>query len=91
MEGMCLNPFFFTDHLGQGYVMSYQNQIMPVNPGRTSSLDWGLVAKSAQSEHPGVVQISFADGSCRAIPQTISMTIYDALMTRDGGESISIP
>jgi prepilin-type N-terminal cleavage/methylation domain-containing protein len=91
MAEMCTNPFFFTNHIGEGYVMSYQNQIMPINPGRRSPLVNGLVVKSAQSDHPGIVQICLSDGSCRALTQTISMTIYDALMTRDGGETISIP
>jgi hypothetical protein len=91
MREMCVNPFFFTNHVGEGYVMSYRNQIMPINPGDTSSLDLGLVVKSAQSDHPGVVQIGLTDGSCRAIPRTTPMAIYDALMTRHGGESISIP
>jgi hypothetical protein len=91
MSEMCTNPFFFNNHVGEGYVMSYQSQIMPINPGIISSLDLGLVAKSAQSDHPGIVQVCLSDGSCRALTQTISMTIYDALMTRDGGESIAVP
>jgi hypothetical protein len=88
---MCLNPFFFNNHVGEGYVMTYQNQILPINPGNTSPLDGGLITKSTQSDHPGIVQISLADGSCRTLSQTISMTIYDALMTRHGEESVTIP
>jgi prepilin-type N-terminal cleavage/methylation domain-containing protein len=91
MAEMCTNPFFFNNHVGEGYVMSYRNQIMPINPGETSSLDLGLVVKSAQSDHPGIIQICLSDGSCRVLSQTTSMTIYDALMTRDGGEAVSIP
>jgi prepilin-type processing-associated H-X9-DG protein len=41
------------------------------------------------SRHPGIVNILFADGSSRAIKQTIAVAVWWALGTRAGGELIS--
>ena len=43
---------------------------------------------TARSFHPGIVQVAFLDGSARAIPNTIDLTIWRALATRGGGEVI---
>jgi type II secretory pathway pseudopilin PulG len=40
------------------------------------------------SMHPGLVNHLFADGSARAIADTIDPPVYDALVTRAGGETI---
>ena len=46
-------------------------------------------ALTATSRHPGVVNVLFADGSTRAVKQTIAVPVWWALGTRSGGEVIS--
>jgi prepilin-type N-terminal cleavage/methylation domain-containing protein/prepilin-type processing-associated H-X9-DG protein len=46
-------------------------------------------ALTATSRHPGVVNVLFADGSTRAIKQTVAVQVWWALGTRSGGEVIS--
>jgi prepilin-type N-terminal cleavage/methylation domain-containing protein len=43
----------------------------------------------AGSYHPGGAQFCLGDGSVRFVSQTINMTIYQALGSRDGGETIA--
>jgi prepilin-type processing-associated H-X9-DG protein len=44
---------------------------------------------NAQSNHPGGVNVLFADGSCRFVKDGIQMRIWMALGTRANGETIS--
>ena len=46
-------------------------------------------ANPPSSRHPGVVNVLFADGSTRAIKQTVAAPVWWALGTRAGGELIS--
>ena len=46
-------------------------------------------AVTATSRHPGIVNVSFADGSVKAVKGTINPQIWWALGTRAGGEVIS--
>jgi hypothetical protein len=90
----CFNPFFVVTDSSQGYVIaslppSFQFFINP--PKETGYSDPNNIARSAQSEHPGGVMVGLVDGSCRFLTQTISMSIYDAIMSRHGGESTSVP
>jgi prepilin-type N-terminal cleavage/methylation domain-containing protein/prepilin-type processing-associated H-X9-DG protein len=64
------------------------NHIMPPN---TWSCGSGQEdgAYTASSRHPGVVNVLLADGSIRAVKQTIAMQVWWALGTRSGGEVIS--
>lgn len=49
--------------------------------------DWeGTTAMSANSKHPGGVNVGMADGSVRFVPDTISAAAWWAMGTRDGGE-----
>ncbi len=45
--------------------------------------------RDAASRHPGVTSFLFGDGSVRFLKDTISLTIYQALSTRNKGEVIS--
>jgi prepilin-type processing-associated H-X9-DG protein len=45
-------------------------------------------AYTASSRHPGVVNLLFADGSTRAIKNTIAPQTWWALGTRAGGEVV---
>jgi prepilin-type N-terminal cleavage/methylation domain-containing protein len=88
------NPFFVVNDGSQGYVMTSQNAtvLLFINPQIDTSFgDGNYIGRSAQSDHPSGVQVGLVDGSCRFLPQTISMSIYDAIMTRHGSESVSVP
>jgi hypothetical protein len=90
----CLNPFFVVTDSSQGYVMTSQNAtfLFLINPFiDTTFSDPNNIIRSAQSDHPGGVMVGLVDGSCRFLTQTIPMSIYDAIMTRYGGESVTMP
>ena len=48
-----------------------------------------LAALSPSSRHPGVVNMLMADGSVKAIKNTININAFWALGSRSGGEVIS--
>ena len=41
-----------------------------------------------RSDHPGGANFAFVDGSVRFVDETIEKAVYQALATRDGGETI---
>jgi prepilin-type N-terminal cleavage/methylation domain-containing protein/prepilin-type processing-associated H-X9-DG protein len=47
------------------------------------------IATTANSRHPGGVNVALADGSVRFIKSTVNITAWRALGTRNGGETIS--
>jgi prepilin-type N-terminal cleavage/methylation domain-containing protein/prepilin-type processing-associated H-X9-DG protein len=75
------------------------NTIVPPNGGGTalwSACRVGCCVQSqhahfvnATSKHPGGVNVLFGDGAVRFLKNTVDMTTYWALGTRDGGEVIS--
>jgi prepilin-type processing-associated H-X9-DG protein len=71
-----------------GATSTRYNHIMPPN---TWSCGSGQTdgAYTASSRHPGVVNVLLADGSTRAVKQTIAVQVWWALGTRAGGEVIS--
>jgi prepilin-type processing-associated H-X9-DG protein len=71
-----------------GATSTRYNHIMPPN---TWSCGSGQTdgAYTASSRHPGVVNVLMADGSTRAIKQTIAVPTWWALGTRADGEVIS--
>ena len=50
--------------------------------------NWRILL-SANSNHPGGVNVTFTDGSVRFIKDSISLVTWQALGTRNGGEVIS--
>ncbi|MDR2117446.1 MAG: DUF1559 domain-containing protein [Planctomycetaceae bacterium] len=93
LNDTCMNPFFLVNDSAQGQIQTYIDMELPINPPRQKA--WGAstgrVTRTAESDHPGGIQVGVADGSCRFLMQTMPMSVYDALMTRTGGESISLP
>jgi prepilin-type N-terminal cleavage/methylation domain-containing protein/prepilin-type processing-associated H-X9-DG protein len=77
---------------GHPYVGRY-NHVMPPNTWSCAYDVNGIIndngANPPSSRHPVVVNVLFADGSTRAIKQTIAVPVWWALGTRAGGELIS--
>jgi len=77
--------------IGTGNV--YSHNMMPNEPSChhfDGGTDWGgdnLFA--ASSAHSGGVQVLFADGSVHFISENVSMGVWWALGTRNGGEAVS--
>ena len=44
-----------------------------------------------RSLHPGGAHFCFADGSVPFVSETIALTIYQALSTRAGRETVTLP
>lgn len=73
------------------YAVTWGSTAAPLNP----TVQTGLVAgffhnetDSFRSDHPGGVNFAFVDGSVRFLPDDIEFSVYQALSTRDGGETI---
>jgi prepilin-type processing-associated H-X9-DG protein len=61
-----------------------------VMPPNTWGCRGGVLASfNASSRHPGIVNVSFLDGSVRAVKSTINKNTWWALGTRGGGEVLS--
>lgn len=45
----------------------------------------------ARSRHPGGVNVTFVDGSVSFIGDDVEVTLYQALGSREGGESVQVP
>lgn len=83
---------------GANYTQTVMNTVVPPNwryptciatgpPGYASDRD-GLYP--ARSEHPQGAMHAFADGSVHFISDNTNYDMYQALGTRDGGESVSL-
>jgi prepilin-type processing-associated H-X9-DG protein len=71
-----------------GSTSTRYNHIMPPN---TWSCGSGQTdgAYTASSRHPGQINVLFADGSTRAVKQTVAVQVWWALGTRSGSEVVS--
>jgi hypothetical protein len=80
------NQFFWVDHTSTGYVTAENDQAgnAPFPPNSTV-----LNNRGAHSDHPNGVQSTMVDGHLRWISEHISFSVYRALFTRMGGESIA--
>lgn len=68
---------------------SLYNHNLPINDNTCTS--GGYVqegAWTAASQHPGVANVLFADGHVRALKESISLTVWQALSTCNGGEPL---
>lgn len=79
-----------------GYDATQYNHVAPPNWG---AIDCGVsfipdtpaehAIVAARSEHPGFVNAAFGDGHVKKIRDDIDLTVWRALGTRNGGETIS--
>ena len=46
-------------------------------------------AATASSRHPGIVNVTFCDGSVKAIKSTINFAVWWSAGTREAGETVS--
>jgi len=66
------------------------NHVMPPNSWSCAyNGDNGGGAFPPSSRHPGVVNILFGDGTVRPVKDTVNFTVFWALGTRAGGETVS--
>jgi prepilin-type N-terminal cleavage/methylation domain-containing protein/prepilin-type processing-associated H-X9-DG protein len=81
-------------HIGQPAIGRY-NHVMPPNTWACGSGSIGATGNSTngafppQSRHPGIVNVLMADGSVRAVKDSISNNAWWAIGSRNGGEVIS--
>jgi hypothetical protein len=71
---------------GTNYDVDWNNQ----QEGKSTTVPT-FAAVTSRSFHPGGVMTVFMDGSVHFVPQTIDLTIWQALSTRDGGEAAQLP
>lgn len=64
------------------------NWAMNTNDPKMPYSTAGLEHSAARSRHTGGVNVALADGSIRFIPDSISLTVWRALGTMDGGEVV---
>ena len=67
---------------GRTYDIDYNSQ----QEGRSTTQPT-YAAVTARSYHPGIVHVLLADGSSRAVGETIPLKVWRALGTRQGGET----
>ncbi|MBA2115339.1 DUF1559 domain-containing protein [Bremerella alba] len=53
----------------------------------SASTNWNDA--SFGSEHPGVAQFLLGDGSVRSVSESVAMTVYRAMASRNGGETVT--
>ena len=51
---------------------------------------WGHWANAARSRHPGGVNVCMVDGSVHFVANSIDIHLWQALISADGGELVSI-
>ena len=71
---------------GQEYDIDWTNQQEGNSPTAPT-----FAAVTARSHHPGIVNSLLVDGSVRAIPETVELSVWRALSTRAGREVVEIP
>jgi prepilin-type processing-associated H-X9-DG protein len=70
------------DVMAPGFCVSRPTYSMPCTTGANRH-------KAARSRHPGGVNLMLGDGSVRYIRNSISLTVWQALGTMNGGESLN--
>jgi len=75
--------------LGHKYASMYDHALTPNKKHCTFSNGWlGAGLTTATSYHPGGVNVALCDGSVRFISDDIDRYVWEALGTRQGGETV---
>ncbi|HUG69483.1 MAG TPA: DUF1559 domain-containing protein [Pirellulaceae bacterium] len=77
---------------GRPFFMAFTPLIPPNGPSCTTingDWEWGIYTPG--SLHPGIAQVTMADGSVRGVAETIDMAVWQAVGTAFGGESLTLP
>jgi type II secretory pathway pseudopilin PulG len=89
-DGRAYNPFIYTNPYTFGMAMTDNGNSRLIINAKISFADDNC--RNAYGTHTGGVNAAVADGSVHFLSQTISHEyVYRAIMTRAGGESVSIP
>ena len=81
------NPFYWLDEGGQGYVVaSTDTTKLRINNRYTPS-----ATRVARGDHPSGINVALCDASATFISNKIAFEIYEAMMTRAGGEAAKLP
>lgn len=73
--------------LQQYHSTNQYNHVLPPN-GRSCMYPPGRIATTANSQHPGGIQVTLCDGSVRFIANTIDIGIWRGLGSINGGEPL---
>jgi len=83
---MAMGRVWFSGHPSQGRY----NHVMPPNTWSCATGgDNGHGAYTASSRHSGTVNVLFGDGTVRGVKSSVSTTIWWAIGSRAGGETVS--
>jgi prepilin-type N-terminal cleavage/methylation domain-containing protein len=77
------NPFAWVHHPSQGYVASKEHNGSPFPPNTTINNN-----RAAVSDHAGGMVVSWVDGRVGFISNNITFATYDAMFSRNGGETL---
>ena len=83
------NKFPIFDGAPWGDGQSNYNHVSLPNSRSCGWLSSLRATMTASSRHPGGVNVAFCDGSVHFIPNTIDLTIWRAMGSRNGGETFS--
>jgi prepilin-type processing-associated H-X9-DG protein len=77
---------------GWGHAGAFYMHVLPAN-GRSCHLYGGEtdgnILNTPSSQHPGGLHLLFGDGSVRFVRETVSLPVWWAMGSRDGGEVLS--
>jgi hypothetical protein len=80
-----------TDGTSMTVLVTESSQPVPWTAPEDIGTPGGSPQSAPGSRHPNVIQALFGDGSVREIPKSWLKTGLPALLTRDGGEMVTIP
>ena len=86
----CVGDLTFTtyNHVGPPNSTSCSGMQGMMMPGQTAMVDLSFQIPPS-SNHPGGVNVLLGDGSVRFIKQSVSLNVWRAMATRNGGEVVS--
>ncbi len=81
------------DWMAGGTVSTMYNHVIPVNHHSCSIMETAgsSSACTAGSRHPGGANVMFVDGHVRFVSEAITLGVWRALGSRNGGELVSVP